>query len=53
MLMVHYNCKITLMQAKVNGVIGITVVASMYVPLTNGEDDKEAANRALAFFVAW
>ncbi|KAL0320695.1 UNVERIFIED_CONTAM: Beta-glucosidase 18 [Sesamum radiatum] len=38
---------------KVNGVIGITVLAFMYTPLTEDEADKEAADRALAFNVAW
>ncbi|KAK6132718.1 hypothetical protein DH2020_033523 [Rehmannia glutinosa] len=38
---------------KVNGVLSITVCAFMYVPMTDGKDDKEAANRALAFNVAW
>ncbi|KAL3639870.1 hypothetical protein CASFOL_014838 [Castilleja foliolosa] len=38
---------------KLNGAISITVCAFMYVPLTDSEDDKEAAKRALAFNVAW
>ncbi|KAL0283982.1 UNVERIFIED_CONTAM: Beta-glucosidase 18 [Sesamum angustifolium] len=40
-------------KSKANGVIGITVLAFMYTPLTEDEADKEAANRALAFNVAW
>ncbi|KAL2247538.1 UNVERIFIED_CONTAM: Beta-glucosidase 18 [Sesamum indicum] len=40
-------------KSKVNGVISITVLAFMYTPLTEDEADKEAANRALAFNVAW
>ena len=42
-----------LMQPKQGGVIGIVVNAFMYEPLTDDERDKEAANRALAFNVAW
>ncbi|KAL3636856.1 hypothetical protein CASFOL_019155 [Castilleja foliolosa] len=38
---------------KVNGAISNTVSAFMYVPLTDSEDDKKAAKRALAFNVAW
>ncbi|KAI3466138.1 hypothetical protein Pfo_022801 [Paulownia fortunei] len=38
---------------KVDGVLSITVCAFMYIPLTDDKDDKEAANRALAFNVAW
>lgn len=41
------------MQAKVDGVLSITVNAFMYIPLTDSENDKEAANRALAFNFAW
>ncbi|KAL0406829.1 UNVERIFIED_CONTAM: Beta-glucosidase 18 [Sesamum latifolium] len=40
-------------KSKVNGVIGITVCAYMKIPLREIEDDTEAANRALAFNVAW
>ncbi|KAL0301154.1 UNVERIFIED_CONTAM: Beta-glucosidase 18 [Sesamum radiatum] len=40
-------------KSKVNGVISITVCAFMYTPLRDVEDDREAANRALAFNVAW
>ncbi|KAK4387050.1 Beta-glucosidase 18 [Sesamum angolense] len=40
-------------KSKVNGVIGITVCAYMYTALTDFKDDKEAANRALAFNAAW
>ncbi|XP_027063783.1 beta-glucosidase 18 [Coffea arabica] len=40
-------------QPKQGGVIGIVVNAFMYEPLTDDERDKEAANRALAFNVAW
>ncbi|KAL0301151.1 UNVERIFIED_CONTAM: Beta-glucosidase 18 [Sesamum radiatum] len=40
-------------KSKVNGVIGITVCAYMYIPLREIEDDTEAANRALAFNAAW
>ncbi|KAL6999473.1 beta-glucosidase [Sarracenia purpurea var. burkii] len=42
-----------LFQAKQGGVIGIVASASMYEPLTENEVDQEAANRALAFKVAW
>ncbi|KAI3448414.1 hypothetical protein Pfo_005079 [Paulownia fortunei] len=45
--------KVILMQFKVDGVLGIAVCAFMYIPLTDDKDDKEAANRALAFNVAW
>ncbi|KAK4420656.1 Beta-glucosidase 18 [Sesamum alatum] len=40
-------------KSKVNGVISIAVCAFMYTPLRDVEDDTEAANRALAFNVAW
>ncbi|PIM97923.1 Beta-glucosidase, lactase phlorizinhydrolase [Handroanthus impetiginosus] len=40
-------------KSKVDGLLGITVSAFMYVPLTDSEDDKEAAERALAFNSAW
>ncbi|KAM7504035.1 hypothetical protein LguiB_002939 [Lonicera macranthoides] len=40
-------------QPKQGGSIGIVVHSFMYEPLTNNEVDKEAANRALAFNVAW
>ncbi|PSS06315.1 Beta-glucosidase [Actinidia chinensis var. chinensis] len=40
-------------QPKQGGVIGIVVCAFMYVPMTESELDREAANRALAFNVAW
>ncbi|CAA0840337.1 Beta-glucosidase 46 [Striga hermonthica] len=38
---------------KLNGVMSISVCAFMYVPMRDEEADKEAANRALAFNVAW
>ncbi|KAL0328501.1 UNVERIFIED_CONTAM: Beta-glucosidase 18 [Sesamum calycinum] len=38
-------------KSKVNGVIGITVCAYMYIPLREIEDDTEAANRALALML--
>lgn len=41
------------MQAKVGGVMSTAVCAFMYTPMTDDEHDKEAANRALAFNVAW
>ncbi|KAH6795713.1 hypothetical protein C2S51_036699 [Perilla frutescens var. frutescens] len=40
-------------KSKTDGVLGITVSAFMYVPLTGDENDIEAANRALAFNIAW
>ncbi|KAL8505929.1 hypothetical protein ACS0TY_016960 [Phlomoides rotata] len=40
-------------KSKVDGELSITVNAFMYFPLTDGEKDKEAANRALAFNFAW
>lgn len=45
--------KVILTQSKRDGVLGITVSAFMYVPLTDDENDKEAANRSLAFNTAW
>lgn len=45
--------EVILTQSKMDGLLGITVSAFMYVPLTAAENDKEAANRALAFNVAW
>lgn len=41
------------MQSKVDGVLGIAVSAQMYIPMSNDKNDKEAADRALAFNVAW
>lgn len=40
-------------KSKRDGVLGITVSAFMYVPLTDDENDQEAASRSLAFNVAW
>ncbi|KAL3503252.1 hypothetical protein ACH5RR_037701 [Cinchona calisaya] len=40
-------------QPKQGGLIGIVGSTFMYEPLTDDEHDKEAANRALAFNVAW
>ncbi|KAL1567134.1 beta-glucosidase [Salvia divinorum] len=40
-------------KSKTDGLLGITVSAFMYVPLTDDENDKEAANRALAFNTGW
>ncbi|XP_057797302.1 beta-glucosidase 18-like [Salvia miltiorrhiza] len=40
-------------KSKLDGLLGITMSAFMYVPLTADENDKEAANRAMAFNVAW
>ncbi|KAF7141336.1 hypothetical protein RHSIM_Rhsim06G0195400 [Rhododendron simsii] len=40
-------------QKNQGGVIGIVVTAFMYKPLTENEVDLAAANRALAFNVAW
>ncbi|XP_060190160.1 beta-glucosidase 18-like isoform X2 [Lycium barbarum] len=40
-------------QAKQGGMIGIVASAYMYKPMTDNEADRKAANRALAFHVAW
>nr|BAO04172.1 hypothetical protein [Delphinium grandiflorum] len=40
-------------QAKQRGFISIVPNASMYVPLTDSKEDREAANRALAFCAPW
>lgn len=48
-----YDYGVMLTQLKVDGLLGITVSAFMYTPMTDDENDKEAANRALAFNVAW
>lgn len=40
-------------QAKQGGMIGIVISAPYYVPLTNTPADKLAAERALAFQIAW
>ncbi|XP_059283976.1 beta-glucosidase 18-like isoform X2 [Lycium ferocissimum] len=40
-------------QAKPGGMIGIVASAYMYKPMTDNEADRKAANRALAFHVAW
>ncbi|XP_052208480.1 beta-glucosidase 18-like [Diospyros lotus] len=40
-------------QAEQGGVIGIVVNSFMFEPLTDSELDREAANRTLAFNVAW
>ncbi|KAI5662650.1 hypothetical protein M9H77_21973 [Catharanthus roseus] len=40
-------------QSAQGGIIGIVIHAYMYEPLTDDEHDKEAASRALAFYVAW
>ncbi|KAL1567139.1 beta-glucosidase [Salvia divinorum] len=40
-------------KSKVDGVLSIAVCAFMYVPMTDDEKDKAAADRALAFNVAW
>ncbi|KAG6387341.1 hypothetical protein SASPL_152528 [Salvia splendens] len=42
-----------LIVSKVDGVLSIAVCAFMYVPMTDDEKDKAAADRALAFNVAW
>lgn len=41
------------MQHKLGGMIGIAASAMMYEPLTDDELDREAANRGLAFTLAW
>ena len=48
-----YEVILIFKQSKMDGVLGITVSAFMYVPLTDDENDKEAANRALAFNTGW
>ncbi|KAL3820963.1 hypothetical protein ACJIZ3_006868 [Penstemon smallii] len=56
MLLAHANAsKLYREQFKseANGMIGISVHAFMYVPLTDDREDEEAANRALAFNFAW
>ncbi|KAA8523860.1 hypothetical protein F0562_010283 [Nyssa sinensis] len=40
-------------QAKQCGFMGMVASSSMYEPLSDSELDREAANRALAFNVAW
>lgn len=45
--------EVILMQSKVDGVLSIAVCAFMYVPMTDDEKGKAAADRALAFNVAW
>ncbi|PHT43775.1 hypothetical protein CQW23_17800, partial [Capsicum baccatum] len=40
-------------QAKQGGMIGMVASAYMYKPMTDDEADHKAANRALAFHVAW
>ncbi|XP_047967110.1 beta-glucosidase 18-like isoform X1 [Salvia hispanica] len=40
-------------KSKVDGVLSIAVCAFMYVPMTDDEKGKAAADRALAFNVAW
>ncbi|KAI8552639.1 hypothetical protein RHMOL_Rhmol06G0282200 [Rhododendron molle] len=40
-------------QKRQGGVMGINVATTMYEPLTENELDLKAANRALAFDVAW
>ncbi|XP_071905309.1 beta-glucosidase 18-like [Coffea arabica] len=40
-------------QHKQGGMMGVAVSAMMYEPLSDDELDKEAANRALAFSLAW
>ncbi|OVA17550.1 Glycoside hydrolase [Macleaya cordata] len=40
-------------QAKQGGEIGISVVSSWHVPLTDSPQDKEAADRANAFLIGW
>ncbi|KAK6132716.1 hypothetical protein DH2020_033521 [Rehmannia glutinosa] len=42
-----------LIVSKVDGVLSISVHAFMYIPLRDDKNDEEAANRALAFNVAW
>lgn len=48
-----YDYEVMLKQSKIDGLLGITVSAFMYVPFTDDENDKEAADRALAFNIAW
>ncbi|KAH6795714.1 hypothetical protein C2S51_036700, partial [Perilla frutescens var. frutescens] len=40
-------------KSKVDGVLSIAVCAFMYIPMTDDKNDIEAADRALAFNVAW
>ncbi|KAK6154324.1 hypothetical protein DH2020_008572 [Rehmannia glutinosa] len=42
-----------LIVSKVDGMLSISVHAFMYIPLRDDKNDEEAANRALAFNVAW
>ena len=48
-----YKDQLMLMQHKQGGMMGVAVSAMMYEPLSDDELDKEAANRALAFSLAW
>ncbi|KAL8510324.1 hypothetical protein ACS0TY_017217 [Phlomoides rotata] len=40
-------------KSKVDGVLGITVPALMFVQMTDDKNDMEATDRALAFYVSW
>ncbi|CAL0322111.1 unnamed protein product [Lupinus luteus] len=40
-------------QASQNGVIGITLVSSWFMPRSNDKQDKEAATRAVDFMYGW
>ena len=43
----------SMLQEEMGGVVGITVNADYYYPLTDSAEDKEAAERALIYKLGW